>query len=250
MNYNQLNAHPRDAALAFDPVAHEYTLAGRVLRSVTSVVDDCFEKFDAPYWAARKATPQRPAHVLLAEWEENARRARDLGTLMHDRIERFYLGCPPDADSLTDPTFTRFLDFAASRRLSPFRTEWRIYIEECGLAGSLDFLGRDSRGDFEIWDWKRSSKLVDPAGNLLDRNPWRKFGLGPVSHLPDTAFHHYALQVSIYRFILKHKYGITTAHAHLGVFHPDLPAFRVVDLPYLESEVRAVLAALSTLSRP
>lgn len=250
MNYNQLNAHPRDAALTFDPEAHEYTLAGRVLRSVTSVVDDCFEKFDAHYWAARKATPDRPAARILAEWEENGRRARDLGTLMHDRIERHYLGEQPDSAALADPTFARFLAFARDRCLRPYRTEWRIYMEECGLAGTLDFLGRDSRGDFEIWDWKRSSKLVDACGRVIDYSPWRKFARPPVGHLPDTTFHHYALQVSVYRYILEHKYGIRPAHAHLGVFHPDHAGYHVIDLPYLEAEVRAVLSHVPAPAQP
>lgn len=250
MNYNQLNAHPRDAALRFVPETHEYSLGGRVLRSVTSVVDDCFEKFDAPYWAARKATPDRPAARLLAEWEENGRRARDLGTLMHDRIERHYLGLGPDPDALADPTFARFLEFTRLRTLIPYRTEWRIYMEECGLAGTLDFLGVDSRGDFEIWDWKRSSKLIGADGRVIDYSPWRKFARPPVEHLPDTTFHHYAIQVSIYRYILEHKYGIIPAHAHLGVFHPDHPTCHIVDLPYLEAEVRAVLSHIPAHAQP
>ncbi len=241
MNYNELNAHPRDKNICFDPATHEYTCDGRVFRPVTTLVEDCFDKFDAQYWAGRKATAAHPAEELLAEWATKGRIARDLGTLMHDRIERYYLGeaIGPEADD--DPTFSRFLRFAAEHRLRPFRTEWRIYMEEHDLAGTLDFLGTDADGNYEIWDWKRSSKLIDCNGRVIDSNPWGKHAHAPVGHLPDTTFHHYALQVSVYRYILSHKYGVTPAHAHLGVFHPDHSTYHVVDVPYLEREVEAIL---------
>ena len=92
MNYNELNAHPRDPYLKFDPESHTYTLGDRILLSVTNIVEDCFPKFDADYWALRKApgmgmTPDE----LKARWEANATRSRSLGTEMHEKIERYYL---------------------------------------------------------------------------------------------------------------------------------------------------------------
>lgn len=81
-NYNSRNAHQRDTLLHFDEEKHIYTLNGKPMISVTTLVDEYFEKFDADYWAARKApklgiTPEQ----LKARWEENAQRARDLARL-------------------------------------------------------------------------------------------------------------------------------------------------------------------------
>lgn len=243
MNFNDINRHERDGLIDFEESTHTYSMGGRVFDSVTTVVERCFEQFDAAYWAERKATPAKPVAALIAEWEAKGRAARDLGTLMHSRIEHFYLGQPdPDDEVASDPTYARFLDFAAARRLYPFRTEWRIFDEDYALAGTLDFLERDPDGNFEIWDWKRSSKLIDRfTGAVVDYNRYGKTGFFPVASLPDTSYHHYALQVSIYRYILRHKYGIDVRAGHLGVFHPDYSTYYIIDLPYLEDEVKALL---------
>lgn len=242
MNYNEEHIHERDSLLAFDAERHEYTFGGRVLRSVTTLVEDLFEKFDAEKWAHIKATPDHPAEVIMAEWEAKGRRARDLGTLMHDRIERHYLGEEIEPEAYSDPTFRLFRRFAAEHPLTPYRTEWRIFLEEHSLAGTLDFLGVGTDGEFEIWDWKRSSKLVDRfSGRPVTENRYHKTARHPIARVPDTTFHHYALQVSIYRHILEQKYGIRPKRAFLGVFHPDYSTYYIVALPYLEREVKTLL---------
>ena len=129
MTYNDRHKHERDDLLHFDEAEHKYTCNGKQLESVTTVVENCFKKFDADYWAERKAsqlgiTPEE----LKAEWEAKAQQARDLGTMMHDKIEKYYLGI----ESESDETFDMFLQFAAEHELCPYRTEWRIYYEEYG----------------------------------------------------------------------------------------------------------------------
>ncbi len=240
MNYNELNAHSRDASLEFDEATHTYTVGGLVYNTVTTLVDDCFQKFDADLWASKKATPECPKEVLLAQWEAKGKAARELGTKLHDRIERYYLGETEINDSC-DRALQHFQTFARRHTLTPYRSEWRIFMEECGLAGTLDFLAINADGSFEIWDWKRSNKVVDASGNP-NFTSYGKHALPPIDHLPDTTFHHYALQVSIYRYILAEKYGIETCAGHLGVFHPDYSQPWVVDLPYLRQEVISLLS--------
>jgi hypothetical protein len=241
MNYNELNAHQRDSLINFDEAQHLYTVNNQSLESVTTVVEQCFEQFDAPYWAARKAIPPMTPEMLMAEWEENGRRARDLGTLMHERIENFYLGRQLTDEERSDDTFSLFLRFAQQHHLQPYRTEWRIFYEEYGIAGTLDFLNYDGN-EFVIYDWKRSTKLTDAFGNVIKENRYRKYAFAPLQDLPDTTFYHYALQVSIYRYILEQKYGINVSHSKLGVFHPDNGGeFYVIDLPYLREKVITLL---------
>lgn len=240
MNYNERNRHDRDSMVVFDPASHGYFVDGMEYRSVTTLVDDCFEKFDAPLWAARKATPSKPAEELLREWDEKGRLAREAGTRMHDRIERYYLGID-DLEDDGDRSFALFLDFAGRHRLTPVRSEWRIFCEEALLAGTLDFLAIAPDGSLELWDWKRSNKVCDPAGRPVTDNRWHKTGFGPVSHIPDTAFNHYALQLSIYRYILETKYDVHPVRAKLGVFHPANPCPWVVEVPYFENEVKSLL---------
>lgn len=242
MNYNERNRHPRDARLEFEPESHTYRVDGEVFDSVTTVVEDMFERFDAEYWATRKATPGHPREMILREWAAKGELARNLGTEMHDRIERYYLGEPVE-QWMTDGTFLRFAAFACDVRLRPARTEWRIFHEEARLAGTLDMLAFNEARELEIWDWKRSSKIVNTLGMPVVDNPYGKTAFEPIDHIPDTVFHHYALQVSVYRRILEEKYGLRISAGHLGVFHPDYDRYWVVDVPYLADEVESILNA-------
>lgn len=241
MDCNERHRHGRDGALCFDADSHTYTVDGLVYDSVTTVVERCFEQFDAEYWAARKAeTTGRDAAEILAEWSRKGEEARNLGTEMHARIESYYLGQPVDPEWMFDGAFRHFAAFATDIRLCPFRTEWRIFHEESRLAGTLDFLALNA-GRLEIWDWKRSAKVVNCYGLPIDVNSFGRTALEPIQHIPDTTFHHYALQVSVYRYILEEKYGLEISAAHLGVFHPDYQRYFTVDLPYLRDEVRTLL---------
>ena len=46
MNCNQINKHERDALIKFEEVSHTYTVNGKVLKSVTTLIGECFEQFD------------------------------------------------------------------------------------------------------------------------------------------------------------------------------------------------------------
>lgn len=245
MNYNVQNAHPRDTRIEFDSPSHTYTVTtedgSRIeCESVTTVVERLFAQFDADYWAERKATPERPASVIKAEWARKGEIARELGTQMHDLIERYYLGHQPSEEALKDVAFRYFLDFSRCVPLVPYRTEWRIFSEKYRIAGTLDFLGFKDEV-FEIYDWKRSCKLVDRQGHVMRDDPYGKHGKFPIEHIPDTVFYHYAIQVSLYRFILEEEYGIHAVAGNLGTFHPENPCHYVIKLPYLRDEAEAIL---------
>ncbi len=240
MNCNELNSNPRDFRLKFDEAEHRYTLGDRELKSVTTLVQEAFPVFDADYWSARKGAELGiDPKILLARWEENSRRSRMLGTRMHARIEKYYLG----HDEINDDSdaFGNFRRFTKSYRLNPYRTEWRIFHEDYGVAGTLDFLDLTD-GCFTIWDWKRSCKLIDRKGNSIQPHPRTGKSLHPaLSHIYDMSYFHYALQLSIYRLILEEKYGIAASEQRLGIFHPDYPRYYVMHVPYLRDEAIILL---------
>ncbi len=236
MNYNELNRHARDSQLHFDGDSHTYTCHGRRFKPVSTVVESCFEQFDADYWAARKApdmgmTPE----AVKAMWERNGEKARNLGTQMHEKIERYYLGLLND----TDDTYRLFSQFTQQHELTPYRTEWAIYDEDSGVAGTLDFLNLKD-GVFTIYDWKRSNKII-VNGEPEKVSRWGKRAFAPIAHIPDTTYWHYALQLSFYRYILEKHYGINVSHSRLAVLHPDYNRPYVVDVPYLKDEVVAIM---------
>lgn len=240
-DYNIANAHARDRRIAFDVDTHTYTVDGQLrCDSVTELVEACFEQFDADYWSARKATPTHTAEQIKAEWAAKGEEARRLGTQLHACIESYYLdGHAPDAPG-DARALSHFLAFAAEHPLTPFRSEWRIFSERYRLAGTLDFLAVDN-GHYIIYDWKRSNRVVDPATGLPATASYGKCALAPIDSLPDTVYQHYALQLSFYRRILAEEYGIAVDACRLGVFHPGLPTYYLVEVPYLADEVDTIL---------
>jgi len=236
MNYNERNRHDRDALIHFESESHTYTFQGQVFKSVTTVVEECFEQFDADYWAARKAPGMGLTPEALKElWDRRGEEARTLGTMMHEKIERYYLGLP----NASDETYQLFTQFTHYYQLSPYRTEWAIFDEDSRVAGTLDFLNCQD-GVFTIYDWKRSNKLV-VDGQPACESPWGKRAFAPIAHIPDTTYWHYALQVSMYRYILEKNYDIRASASRLAVFHPDNRRPYVLEVPYLRNEVIAVL---------
>lgn len=239
MSYNDINCHPRDKEIHFEPATHTYTCNNQIFKSVTTIIEEYFEPFDKDYWAEKKApllgiTPE----ALKEQWAKKGEIARSLGTQMHEKIERFYLGLPNDDDE----TYDLFKLFANYYTLVPFRTEWAIFDEESKVAGTLDFL-EFKDGIYNIYDWKRSNKIVI-NGQVCKKNRIGKFALEPISHIPDTTFWHYALQVSMYRFILEKNYNISISSGHLAVFHPENKRPWVVEVPYLRKEVMDILSKI------
>ena len=243
MTYNETNTHPRDGHVTFDPETHTYIAEGVPCDSVTTIVSGLFKEFDADFWARRKAAAEGVDPQEIKDmWERKAREARDMGTRLHDSIERYYLGHEPDDEALADGGFRHFLNFARHNTLRPYRSEWRIYSTRYRVAGTLDFLAREG-DDLVIYDWKRSTKLVDRNGRLVTRNRYGATALHPLlRHIPDTSYYHYALQVSMYRYLLETEYGLRIADCRLGAFHPDNPCDYVLRMPYLRDEVIHILS--------
>ena len=155
---------------------------------------------------------------------------------MHANIERFYLGEPCEINDV----FIQFFNFTQETKLIPYRTEWAIYDEEMGIAGTLDFLDYQN-GEYTIYDWKRSKNIVTKTGKKILKSKSGAKGYSPISSVEDASYWHYALQTSIYRYILERNYDINVSNSRLVVMHPEINKAFVVDVPYMQEEVIAIL---------
>jgi hypothetical protein len=70
-------------------------------------------------------------------------------------------------------------------------------------------------------------------------NKWQKM-YPPLSHLPDTNYWHYSLQLNIYRRILQELYGVVVSELALVVLHPNFEHYRVIKLNMMDEEVEAM----------
>lgn len=210
----QTNAHARDAAVAFEPVEHVYTVtrdgaAERVPVSATGFAKAYFEEFDAEavvdanfekwkrnvnskYYAVIHAELNRGGsdadakRAIREGWAANATRASEAGTAMHDKFERVCNGLAVQDDAETRLLRAWLADFQPHMQWRPHRTEWPLWYESPRiwggvlLAGTLDLLLRsETTGEFALVDFKRT-------------NPAPKYAGGPPCLLgpcADTRFH-------------------------------------------------------------
>lgn len=231
--FNIRNKHWRDDNISFRKADHVYIVDGTPLDSVTTFVKNCFPEFNSEFHAKRKAeTLGITKEEVLKMWDKKGRESREQGTAMHEKIESYYLGKPVS----TDETFELFKIFANKITLKPYRTEWAVYDWEQKIAGTIDFVDYQN-GEYIIYDWKRSDKLIAKNGLPIKNSQYGEKALPPIENLDDSPYYHYALQLSLYKYILEKNYGITVSKLRLGIFHPSYNKPYVLEMPYLRNEI-------------
>jgi ATP-dependent exoDNAse (exonuclease V) beta subunit len=269
MNLSLINAHPRDANIRFQEEGHKYT----ILTDLTSKYTSCttwnhshFAKFDADAVVAAMMRGKNwnptnkywglTADQIKQQWAASGSAAAKAGTQMHYEIECFMGGqIPPSTqrrppllpnkythqdllerwtiDDNASPEWKLFLNFVKDTpHLVPYRTEWLIYDEQAKISGSIDMVYENPDGSLMIYDWKRCAKIEKTNG-------FGKWAITEcISHLPDSNFWHYALQLNTYKTIIERNYGKRVTDLCLVRLHPDSKKYELVKVPILEEEMR------------
>jgi len=235
-----INPHPLDAKVLFDPAAHTYTVDGRILSSVSEVIKEFFPRFEGEKIARRiamKGTNPKyrgmTAQGILRQWNAARDEAAFLGQKLHEQIFN-YLTDGLMSESQEFVWWKNWHNTVSEHYGKPARLEWRIFDERAGIAGTLDALFQDDRGQYHLLDWKRKKKLGGPA---------YEYGLGPLSRLPATDFHKGSIQLNLYRALLERNYGINIANMALVQIHPEIGGCRVHAVEQMDRETKAILNA-------
>lgn len=171
---------------------------------------------------------------ILNKWTAKGQLASAMGTEAHWLAECYFNGVPT---RWWDPEMQIVTDFArthlAPRGIVGFNTEKEIVCQDADVAGSIDLLLYEpSKGIHHILDFKRSDKLSQQMTGFVNMK-------APLNHLQDCKGAAYALQTSIYQYILERDYGMTFGDRILLSIHPDNPYFTSV--PYLRAEVEFIM---------
>ena len=171
---------------------------------------------------------------ITAGWKRKGMRASHLGTEAHYQAELCLNGLPFRHYEPEMEVLRRFLEeHALPRGLVAHLTEKEIVCEDADVAGSVDAILYDpARAVYHIVDYKRSDKL---------QSDLRGYGMmrAPFTHLDDCKGAGYALQLSIYQWILERDYGMQFGDRVLLSLHPDR-AFATA-VPYLHAEVEHIM---------
>ena len=226
-----------DKNIVLDKVVHEYSLRTQpdlVFTSVTTFIDGFFESFDSEKIATKlvKTHPRyadRTVESLIAEWDA----AGQHGTDVHEEIENWIKnGVEPGKAKAT--AGVSWLKNYQKKSDIQVLSEVIIYSTELKMAGTVDVLALDkTTGNYEIIDWK-TSKRIDTSsyGN--------KTGTSSVTRdVPDCNFYHYALQLSLYRYLLEEYYGVRINNQLIAHLKDDDAKGYVA--PYMRDHIVAML---------
>lgn len=216
-------------------------------KGVTSYVASLFHEFDAdavidkmmasPKWS------QSPYFGMTKEeikktWEDKGKKASEDGTKMHYGIECFYNeeDITEDTDFqdvLSSEEYQQFLAFQKTivepSGLKPFRTEWLVYHEEIKFKGIIDMVYENEDGSLSIYDWKR-------VKDLTKHNRWQS-AKEPITHIPDSNYWHYCLQLNIYKRMLEDKYDKKVKEMYLVCMYPGQETYKRIQVISMPDEI-------------
>ena len=251
--FTDAGRYEQDQYIDFEPEEHVYTYQGETqLLPVSTLIAHFFEPFDAQAIAQRQFERYGiPVEQSLAKWRRIGRKASEVGTFVHEQTENYFR----DGTFLTDYDFEfegvtehvsverekqYFLRFINDYNIKPYRQEWPVYDTELNIAGTIDMVCREDDGQFTIYDWKRSSKVVDTQGNPIVEGFNGKRSLNGIS-LPDTAFYHYCIQQNLYRYMLEANYGLHVKAMNLVVLCPDYSTYYVANVPKMDLLIQQII---------
>jgi len=204
--------------MQLDPTTHTYLFENDRYTSVTTLVHMCFQAFDADAILKKmKITSASKYYGMTKDeikqlWQTNAEDAQQQGTRMHAIIERYYKNELITEEEKQLPEIKYFMEFSNVYKLVPYGIELCIFSKRVHLAGTIDFVAQNADGTLDIYDWKR-------VNHIELQNPYNKYS-HVVSHIPDTNFWHYTLQLNLYKYLLEIEYGKKVNKMFLVSFHP------------------------------
>ena len=248
-HFRDAGRYEQDAYIDFEPYEHIYIYNGRQrLLPVSSLVGYFFESFNALAAAERRwQNSSIPIEDSLNQWDRIGTLASEVGTFMHAQTESYfrdgtfetiYPFCyngETEAISL-EKEKQYFLQFVNDYAIKPYRQEWPVYDLTLNVAGTIDLICQEDDGSFTIYDWKRSSKVVNALGQPITEGFNGKMSMNGIS-LPDTSFYHYCLQQNLYRYMLEQHYGIQVRAMNLVVLCASYPSYYVAQVPKMDEVV-------------
>ncbi len=202
--------------LKFTAHDHKYTSEDKKdWLSVTSLISQFKQPFEADSIAKRCSTNKKskwygltPEEIKEA-WKAEAKRATDLGTWYHNQRETDICEIENmERHGFTVPVFKPIekegVKFSPEQKLKDgVYPEHMVYLRSAGICGQSDLV-EVVNGEVHITDYKTNKEIKTES--YVNWEGVSQKMLHPVSHLDDCHLNHYALQLSLYMYIiLKHN---------------------------------------------
>lgn len=240
--------------------------------SVTTLISNFKQPFDAKK-VAEKVSKQKkskwygiPPETIQEIWKAEADRATTLGTFYHNQREDDICGLASiEKEGITVPVYKPI--YRDTLKVSPDQKlmdgiypEHMVYLKSASLCGQSDLV-EVVNNKVNIIDYKTNKEI-----RMESYKDWEGISvkmLPPLNHLDDCHFYHYAIQLSIYMYIIikhnpklqpgkifihhitfeeegKDEYGYPiTKYDHNG--DPVIKNVEQIEVPYLKDEVISII---------
>lgn len=248
--------------IRFDQKWHTYHYNGIKLESVSKLLSKYKPKFDREGLSkncAKKYDVSQEA--VLNQWDAKGKASTDYGKLGHSLLEyllRYYRHYDTEIlNSMITELEQHIVKYKAIvandfqekeprtyinvDNLKLFTKEFLekydiialeriVYSVKLGIAGTFDCLVQDKiTKEYILVDWKTNAEISKEGFRGQCMN-------GPLSNLEACDYNYYALQLSIYQYLLQEEYSISK---RLLVHITDV--VKIIEVPYLKKEVEGLL---------
>lgn len=229
---------------------HIYTIDGVKQTSVTTLLGKYKTKFDADFWAGKKAAERGISKAeVLAEWEIINKVATTKGSIIHNYIENLLARKVfPYPSSLVIETVGKDHELLVQEKvrkttvladkfindirgkLIPIKSELVVGEAALGICGMIDqIFWNEKAQEFQIWDWKTNKKL-----NMY--SPFKNKMCNGLAHLDECEYNTYSLQLSIYKQLIERNTGIKIGSLYIVWFFEDNPDYKIIQCKDMEFE--------------
>lgn len=232
----------------FFPEDHHYEFKGkRVGTSVTTFYAQFENSFNAQEMAERVATKEgKSVQEVLDEWKYKNDFACTKGSTCHEYAQSLwshekwiyksfdnsieYTDAVIKIGRQADHFFCDYYD-----RLEHLTDEFVIGSEEYNIASAIDHLFINKlTGGLVLADYKTNS-------DIHKKEKYAKKMKVPLSHLKDDDLTHYAIQLSIYRYIVEKYTNLKIEEMFIVWFSELNENYEIIEVPYLKKEVIEIL---------
>jgi len=254
--------------LEFNEETHQYSKNGKDYISVTQLLDKIKEPFDADtiidkmlkgqeiYLGTKSEILGLNKEQIKQLWDLNRIGKSNYGSYIHNLAEEVAKTNISNSDR---PENKQVLKFFKNEGYKLVEAEKQVYSEEFGIAGTMDLL-LEKDGKYYIADWKTN---LNTDLTKFEGDRWTKHLLEPLDNVLDLKYWIYALQMSIYRYIMENEVqymvGIgETPHfeslefggqfiIHLQESQKNCPydmkqiTYKLIETPYMKTEVERLL---------
>lgn len=231
---------------------HYYTYKNNQIGiGATSLIAQYIQPFDSQTIAEKVAIRDgKTTQEVLNEWKYKGEFATTKGSTCHEHAQSIWSGKEYYEASFgnTDDEQIEFCEAVAkiqkqasnfyidyADRLEHLADEFVIGSEEYDVASAIDHLFINKlTGGLVLVDYKTNSDIHKNEKYTKKMKP-------PLNHLKDTTLNHYAIQLSIYKYLVE-KYTTLEFEEMFIVWFSELnDNYEIIEVPYLKEEVIKIL---------